>query len=340
MNQNLVIRSVRASDLSAILEIAGETGPGFSLPKNAKVLTDKIAHSMDSFAEKIDPQERYYFFVMENTSNHEIAGTACIVSCLGRQWPFYKYKISTLVQVSHAIHQSRSHQILQWVSDHEGATELCALSLKPAYRGEGRGTFLSRSRCLFISEFPKLFSERVVADMRGVSDKDAVSPFWEALGRRFIDMTYEEASYLKATEGSQFMIDLLPHDPIYVDLLSESAKNIIGKTHENTTPALHVLEKEGFQFFNYIDLFDAGPTIEMRKDSLRTVRESQSARMIACKESLSGDRIWLMSNTNLDFRAAVGSIEFVREGEVILETALANVLNVKVGDRIRYALLK
>ncbi len=342
MSLNCVFRPIQESDLQAILEIAGQTGPGFnSLPNDVDVMKAKIIRSINSFSEKIDLKRRHYFFVLENADTHEIIGSSGIETNLGYDWPFYKYRMSTLVQVSESLHQQIKHQILHLASDHQGATELEALYLKPAYRGEGMGTFLSRARCLFIAEFLDEFSDKIVADMRGVSDQNEISPFWEALGHHFADMRYPEASDLKSKKGSQFLIDLMPNLPIYVDMLSEEAKNSIGKTHKNTEPALHVLEKEGFQYQNYIDIFDAGPTIETNKTNLRTVRESKIATLVYCKEDINKEKSVMISNTKHNsFCAIVDGLEIIKEGEVALSMSAAKKLQITVGDKIRYCALR
>lgn len=339
MSLNYVFRPVQESDFSAMIEIAGQKGPGFNaLPNNAPLMQKKLMQSINSFSEKLPINQRYYCFVLENTDTEEVIGSAGIETNLGHQWPFYKYKISTLVQFSEALNQHKEHQILNIVSEHQGASELDGLYLKPAYRGEGRGTFLSRSRCLFMAEFLNNFSEKIVADMRGVSDPNRISPFWEAVGQQFADMKYPEASYLKATTGSQFLVDLMPHLPIYIDFLPEAAKKVIGKTHAHTVPALHVLEKEGFQFKNYIDIFDGGPTIEAEKSSLRTVRESKNIFLAEIKKNVSEENaIMMISNTKYNhFRSVMGTLEVVGEKEIALSTTLAKQLQVSVGDKLRY----
>lgn len=40
------------------------------------------------------------------------------------------------------------------------------------------------------------------------------------------------------------------------------ARDVIGQVHPQTAPARAVLEKEGFRYRNYIDIFDGGPTLE------------------------------------------------------------------------------
>lgn len=342
MSLNYVFRPIQESDLPAILEIASQKGPGFnSLPHDVKVMEAKIMQSLDSFAEKLDIHKRYYFFILENSDTQEIMGTSSIETNLGHTWPFYKYKISTFVQVSKALTQHKAHQILTLVSEHQGAAELGGLYLKPAYRGEGRGTFLSRARCLFIAEFLNNFSDKIVADMRGVSNPDEISPFWEAVGHHFADMRYSEASHIKAVQGSQFLIDLMPHLPIYIDLLPEAAKKVIAKVHENTVPALHVLEKEGFKFKNYIDIFDAGATVEAEKHNLKTVHESKKATLIAFQNNINEEKIMMISNTkHNNFRAVVGFIEEPRETEVVLSQDMAKQLQILLGDQLRYCPFK
>ena len=51
-----------------------------------------------------------------------------------------------------------------------GTAELCSLFLHPDWRRDGNGSLLSKSRFLFLAEFPEYFSPRVIAEMRGVSD--------------------------------------------------------------------------------------------------------------------------------------------------------------------------
>lgn len=64
----------------------------------------------------------------------------------------------------------------------------------------------------------------------------------------------------------------MPKLPIYINLLSDEAQAVIGKVHENTKPALRLLQKEGFICRDYVDIFDAGPTVECDLNNIDTVR--------------------------------------------------------------------
>ena len=59
MSLNYVFRPIQEFDLPAILEIAGQKGPGFnSLPNDAKAMQAKVIQSINSFAEKLDINKR------------------------------------------------------------------------------------------------------------------------------------------------------------------------------------------------------------------------------------------------------------------------------------------
>jgi arginine N-succinyltransferase len=55
--------------------------------------------------------------------------------------------------------------------------------------------------------------------------------------------------------------ELMPRHPVYVNLLPER-RAAIGEVHDDTQPARVLLEQEGFRYEGYVDIFDAGPTLE------------------------------------------------------------------------------
>ena len=95
-------------------------------------------------------------------------------------------------------------------------------------------------------------------------DEAGNAPFWDALAGRFFGMTFPEADEFNAVHGTQFIADLMPKTPIYVALLAESARAVMGQPHPTGRAALRMLEQEGFVFDRYIDIFDGGPTVTAR----------------------------------------------------------------------------
>lgn len=144
------------------------------------------------------------------------------------------------------------------------------------YRNGLNGRMLAKARMLFIAEFPQLFGNKIIAEMRGVSNDAGRSPFWESLGRHFFKMEFSQADYLTGVGNKAFIAELMPKFPLYSCFLSEDARNVIGKVHPDTEPALSMLKSEGFSYQGYVDIFDAGPAVECETSKIRAVRDSQS----------------------------------------------------------------
>lgn len=332
----LLFRAIHAEDSSAIYQIAMKVGPGFtSLPKDENAIKRKIKRSLESCRQEGTHESGLFFFVLEDIIDEKIIGTSAIEACASYESPFYNYEVATIVQKSTAFNKEKHHTVLFLENNYQDASVLGALYLDPIYRGLKRGEFLSRARCLFIAEFPHLFSEIVISEMRGLFDQAGNSPFWEGLGSHFFDMDFNTANKIRSTEGSQIITDLMPIHPIYSELLSQEAQDAIAKTHANTAAAKHVLEKEGFSYRRYIDIFDAGPILETEKKSIKSVQESKRAIIVACQEGVQGS-FAMISNVSLDFKATLGDVLISKESEVIISIEAAALLQVGVGDWVRF----
>lgn len=333
---NLIVRPARKEDQDEVLALANIAGVGMSsLPQDVDVLREKISNSLLSFSGKHEHKEGGAFlFVLEDIDNKRLVGTTGIAAHVGLRRPFYSYKLSTISQASSAIGVYSMQQVLHMVNDYTGATEVGSLFLHPDYRSDGIGRFLSRSRYMMIAEFEDLFSEVVISEIRGVQDKDGNSPFYDNLARHFFKMGFKAADYIYATQGGQFIADLMPKYPIYVNLLPQSAQAVIGMPFEASKPALQLLKLEGFSYEGYVDLFDAGPTLQAKRHNINTVRDSKKERVTAIRPVGSGQ--YIICNTRLgDFMIARGSMEKENDG-VVITPEVAEAIKVKIGDMVRY----
>jgi arginine N-succinyltransferase len=189
-------------------------------------------------------------------------------------------------------------------NDHTGQSELCSLLLHPEWRRGGAGAFLSKSRFLFMAQHRERFATKVIAELRGVSDAQGRSPFWESLGRRFFSMDFSRADYLTGIGRKSFVAELMPRHPLYTTFLTPEAQAAIGETHADTAPARRLLEQEGFRCEGQVDIFDAGPVLEIDVDDVDAIRRSRIYR--AAAGTPAGDTPWLVSNTAFaDFRATL-----------------------------------
>ncbi len=337
-----LIRPIRLSDLDALVLMAQTAGAGFtSLPPIPEFLRAKIELSLRSFdAEVKQAGHERYMFVLEESDTGEIGGCCAVEAACGLDEPFYNYSVGLTVHASRELKVYNRHPTLYLSNDYTGTSVLCSLYLRPEFREGGAGRLLSKSRFLFMANQPQRFAEKVIAEMRGVSNERGRSPFWEGLGRHFFSIEYGEAEHIVGTGNKAIIAELMPRHPIYTVLLPPEAQAVMGKVHPQTAPALHLLEQEGFRYQGYIDIFDGGPTVEAPLAEIRSIKRSRllPARIAAAKSGGYGSPC-LVANTLLhNYRCAVA--ELTADGdEAEVSAELAKALLVKEGDPLRVAAL-
>jgi arginine N-succinyltransferase len=333
----IIFRRAYASDLDAIHHLAVHSGIGLTtLPKDKALLQTRLEWACESFGKVISkPVNEYYFFVLEDTTTQQVIGTSAIEACIGYETPFYSYKLSRRTRICHSLGIRSDYDVLSLVNDNQEKCEVCTLFLDPPFRKNNNGLLLSRARFLFMAHFPDRFAENVIAEMRGISDEEGHSPFWENVGKHFFQMPFADADRLTISTNKQFIADLMPRNPLYVRLLAPEAQAVIGKPHTSTIPAMNILLHEGFRYNNYIDIFDGGPTIEAPRQQIRTVAASRVLNVSSINDEVSS-KLFLLATTNLDFRAVISHVIYnEKKEECIISKETASLLNIKQGDCLR-----
>jgi len=334
----MFIRPVTLDDHEAVLSLAKAAGIGMtSLPANAEVLKEKIEKATKTFAK--DPSiagNEMYLFVMENAATHEVVGTCGIKAHVGLNQPFYSYKVTTITQQSRELDIFSKHTLLQVTNDLTGASEISSLFLLPEYRRDRLGRLLSLCRFLFIAAYPDCFADQVISEMRGVNDLSGNSPFYNSIAKHFFEIEFAKADYINATQGNQFINDLMPKYPIYVSLLPHEAQQVIGQPHPNSVAARAMLEKQGFRWNGYIDIFDGGPTLQADKQLLKGVSESRILRIAEINDAIQSEKYILSNDRFAEFRCCAGRMELTDNGEAKISSRTASYLNVSVNDSIRF----
>ena len=329
------VRPATGDDYRAIYQMAKLTGGGFTnLPPERATLIAKLDRSEQSFAREEDGQSGdLYMFVLEDPKTEKIRGTCQVFGQVGVTQPFYSYHLSTLTQSSPELGKTFRNQLLSLTTDLEGSSEVGGLFLHPEMRAGGWGSLLARSRYLFIKNHRGRFGDQVLAELRGVMDETGNAPFWDALAGRFFGMSFPEADEFNAVHGTQFIADLMPRTPIYVALLGDAAKAVLGQPHPSGKAALRMLEEEGFYFERYVDIFDGGPTVTADTDDIRTVRESTLERV--CEIGDGGPLKAIVSSGRLkSFRACSASIRKLPEKGICIDPEAAALLEIGVGDEV------
>lgn len=294
-----VVRAVRIDDLDSLHQLVESATRGLtSLQLDRSRLLDRVEQSTFAFS-RIGPSPRGepYVLVLVNTETGELVGTSTIYAKTGGYQPFYAYKIvesdhqSELLGVRH--HRVR----LDLQRIHDGPTEIGSLFLRGKYRGEGRGRWLSLARFALISMLPHRFADRVIAEMRGKANADGSVPFFEAVAGRFIPTDFATVDAM-STISKQFIEEMMPKHPIYLDLLARDARRGIGHVHEESAPALAMLQSEGFGETDMVDIFDAGPMISCQTMSIHAVKRCREVTVESVVESLDGpaDKMILASS--------------------------------------------
>lgn len=333
----IIIRPIQHSDYDALHRIAIESGHGFtSLPVNEELLKKRINQAQISFQKTVtQPGNEGYLFVMEDTATGEVVGTSGIEAAVGLDDAFYHYHLGKVVHNSRELNIYNTVETLSLCNDYTGATEICTLFLSETHRKNNNGRLLSRMRFLFIAEHLERFSDTVIAEMRGVSDEEGRSPFWSWLEEHFFSMDFPTVDYLSGIGKKEFIAELMPKYPIYVNLLSKEAQQVINKVHPKTVPALRLLEAEGLTRRGYVDIFDAGPTVEAETRTIKSIRNSKKCQVII--GDVPNDGKYIICNTEIaNFRATQAPL-LLREtaNQAVISQKVADALQVKEGDWIR-----
>jgi len=334
----MVIRPVQMDDLDDVFALAGKTGAGLTtLPHSKFHIENKIKDSLAAFEKtQGSPSDECYLFILQDTETGEVVGTSGVVASVGSTQPFYTYKLNTEVHYSKSMDIYRKLNFLTLTNDFTDSSEICTLFLSPDHRGGGNGMLLSKCRFLFMAQFPKRFGERVVAEMRGVSDESGQSPFWDNVGRHFFGVDFDTADKENGEGNNQFIAELMPHHPVYVPMLSPEAQAVLGKVHPQTKPAVQMLKAEGFRYTGYVDIFDGGPTIESPLEEIRTVKESFEIPVEIGEVDRAASTAAIIANTRLlSFRACLAKLSPPSDNKLTINQELADTLLIEDGDCVR-----
>jgi arginine N-succinyltransferase len=329
------LRAARSSDLEHLYEMAKLTGGGFTnLPPDRAALGAKLETAEAAFANTEDALvDEQFVLVLENLETKTVRGTCQLMTMVGQRWPFYSYRLNTQTQYSQQLDRTVRAELLSLVTDLEGSSEVGGLFLHPNERAGGHGLLLARSRYLFVAMHRKRFADRILAELRGIIDERGGSPFWDGVAGRFFGMSFQEADYFNAINGNQFIADLMPKHPVYISMLSEDARSVIGVPHPTGRAAMRMLENENFRYEGYVDIFDGGPSMVAPTDEVTSVKNSRECKLTKV-DLAEGERAILATGKLQDFRACYGARMLDEDGGIAIDAVAADALDVSEGDTV------
>ncbi len=337
----VVLRLVRESDLDGLFQLANSAvDPVSTLPADRKYLSSRVHDSLRSLYPVVtEPGSESYLFVLTNPENGDILGTSALFARSGGHQPYCTYQIKKRQNAYPPLGLSSEITELHLKLSHDGPSELGTLYLSRKARGQRLGTLLSLARFLFMGLFPERFSQQTIAELRGLTNENLESPFWNAVGQHFFGTDFHTADKHSVTSDKSFILSLIPSNPICVNLLPKDAREAIGQVHPNTLPARKLLEQQGFQPTDEVDLFDAGPTLQAITKDITAITRSQKAHISGVlPENHPTTENALLANTLLDFRCTRTPIAVQPDHTILAPQSIIDTLGLSIGDPIIYLL--
>lgn len=338
----LIIRPVEPADLPALEALAAHATPQLTnLPAHRERLEERIARSQASFGDKVDyPGDEHYTFVLVDTADAaghgDVLGTATIRARAGAHEAYYTYRQETLIHASQQLNVRREVQTLALSHEVSEATLLCAMSINPRYKGTSAESLLRRARLMFIAQYPERFSDVLAVAFPGYLDAGDESPFWESVGRHFFARSYQDMNHIAGVRSKSFIAEVMPQFPLYLPLLTPSARAAIGREHPGHERALSEMLAEGFVRSRHVDIFDAGPVVKADRERLASVRGAAWHPVrIRPAHALPDAEPALVANQKRDgFRCVVARYALSPTGQLMLTTEHAEQLGVEKGRAV------
>ncbi|MFZ6819578.1 arginine N-succinyltransferase [Undibacterium sp. Ji22W] len=294
-------------------------------------LAERLERSQKAFA-GTEPfrGDEIYHFVLEDLRAGRVVGTSGIVTSAGANGRFYCYRNEFSVHASEELGISNREHTLRLCEDLSGHSLLSSFYIEPEYGETLAPQLLSRGRLLFIRNFPHLFAQRIGAENPGLCDEAGNSPFWNALGGRFLKMPFPEAEQRTGGRSKNFIAELMPRSPIYVSLLAEDAQWAMGQLHPDGELPFRILVSEGFDVDSFVDIFDGGPIAEARVAMLNTVVSALDVELRTAA-NLEGEACMVANMERSGFLATLALGEFVDNALQLAPSAIEQ-LALKVGS--------
>ncbi|MEX3789604.1 arginine/ornithine succinyltransferase subunit alpha [Paraburkholderia sp. BR14374] len=331
------VRPARLADLDALEHMARTAQPVLhSLPHDRRALEARVALSEDSFRAEVDfPGEEFYLLVLEDSDTGKLMGTASIVAAAGYADPFYVFRNDALIHASRELHVNRKIHALTMSHELTGKSRLAGYYIDPSLRGDAAAQLMSRARMMYIAANRKRFTPEVFSLLLGVTDENGMSPFWEAVGRKFFGRDFADIEVESGGRSRTFIAEVMPTYPVYVPLLPEAAQRVLGEPDANALLAYEIHLEEGFETDRYVDIFDAGPVLTAQMDRSVSVKHNET-RVVREAPAPHGATYLIAHNGAAgEFRCVLGELAPGKESGAALSQAALAALGVREGDTVR-----
>lgn len=331
---NFVLRSIRHSDLRGLQDLAAQFSL-LNLPADKKILSEKVERSIASFAGELPKEKAEYLFVVEDLEQEKIVGSSLILAKHGNEdVPHYYFKLIKKDRFSDDLGIGFIHQVLRLNEDMDGPTEIGGLLIDRGYRRrpEKLGKQISLVRFLYMGMAPQEFETRILCELTPPLGEGGRSEFWEALGRRFTGLPYQEADLI-SQKNKEFISSLFPEEDIYLCLLDSKARLVLGRVGDETRPAQHLLESIGFRYLHEVDPFDGGPHYGVNLADVSIVKNAKWSKLATAEKGNFTNSALVGFKRDGEFRAVFSACD-MQDGNIVLPAASMKALEGEVGEKV------
>ena len=315
---SFLIRKVKKSDIEKLYDLSGQFTL-LNLPADRKVLNEKIEKSLLSFSGECERKDSEYIFVMEDISTGNLVGSSQIIGQKGTpEWPNYAFRVLKRSRYSEDLGVGFTHTVLSLREDNDGPTEIGGLLVDRSYRNrkEKFGKQLSLVRFLYIAKHSNRFDQKFHVEFAPPFTEDGKSIFWEALGRKFTGLEYNEADLL-SRHNKEFIHTLFPETDLYLTLLDPQVRLVLGEVGSETLPAQRMLENLGFEYSKEVDPFDGGPHYRAQREDLKIIDQVETFK-VSLSENVNYQKKGLISFEDREGFKAIYSPFAIHEGKIHL----------------------
>ena len=268
---NYLIRPAEQKDLSDLLKLS-RAFPLYNLPKNKKLLKEKLELSEQSFQKKQASFKRNYLFVLEDLKSKKLIASSQIISFFNKNYSYCYF-----------LEKNKNSASLKLFSRESKRQQLGGLILEKSYRKskEQLGLQISLARFLYIKQNERDFSKKIEVSLTGpFQNKD--NPFWMETGAKYVKKNYLQVLEMYRKDPSSFLKKLPKNFEIPIQSLSKKAQLTLEKVHPETWSAYKGLLKRGFKTKSCYHLLDGGIYLESQTKNL--VKPIQKLKLQFLKE--------------------------------------------------------
>ncbi|MDZ4662630.1 MAG: arginine N-succinyltransferase [Pseudomonadota bacterium] len=330
---SFLIRSVETGDLEALYDLANQFNL-LNMPADKTLLSQKITRSLLSFSGELKIDKAEYLFVIQDSQiKNRVLGCSQIIAKHGNPgMPHYSFQILKVNKFSEDLGIGFIHKVLRFKENTDGPTEIGGLLVDKAMRRrpEKLGRQISLIRFLFMAMHREKFKNRVLCELTPPLLEDGRSEFWEAVGRRFTGIPYQEADELSQTH-KEFIRQLFPDQDIYLCLLDSRARLAIGKVGSDTLPAQIILGRVGFKYMEEVDPFDGGPHFGVATEDISVIKNTKKMNIVGTDKAQFNQRALLGIEREGAFFGAYSLVDLKGSNEVLLPVATLKLVGLEPG---------